>query len=301
MSAFKPMLAVQAIPGKLTFPRWCSPKLDGIRACIYGQKPVSRTLKVIPNLHIQNVLSLPQLEGLDGELCVGPYNDKNLMQRTTSGAMSVEGRPDFNYYVFDYWNGSGEGFDERIRRLNEAFQDKSWAGDAAPRIALLPQALVNDMDEMIRFEQICLEQGFEGMMSRKLNGGYKFGRSTNNEDNLIKHKNFSDGEAVVIGFQQFMKNENELTTDELGYAKRSSAKDGKVPMEMLGALIVKDVTSGIEFSIGTGYDMALRVWIWQNQMKVMDQFVTYKHFEAAGVLNAPRFPVFKAFRNAADM
>jgi DNA ligase-1 len=223
------------------------------------------------------------------------------MQATTSGVMSMDGEPDFRYYVFDCWNIPDVGFNERIKRLNEAFQNLSWAGDAAEHLVLLPQALVNDLDELNKFESIALEHGFEGAMVRAFSGRYKQGRSTAREQHLLKIKRFADSEAVVIGFQQFMHNGNALETDELGYAKRSSAKDGKVPMDMLGALLVKDATTGIEFAIGTGYDMSLREWIWQNQDKVMGAIVTYKHFENAGVKDAPRFPVFKAFRDSSDL
>lgn len=295
------MLASPAELDKVAFPVWASPKLDGIRCLISSGRPVSRSLKLIPNQHVQNILSLPQLEGLDGELCVGDMNDPNLMQKTNSGVMTVSGQPDFKYCVFDYWNGAGEGFDERIKRLNDAFVDLAWAGRAAPHLRLLPQTLIYSMEELDKFESIVLEHGYEGAMIRKLDGAYKFGRSTAREGHLLKIKRFEDSEAIIIGFEELMHNENELQTDELGYAKRTSHAAGKVPGGMLGALLVKDVQTGIEFGIGTGFDRSLRIDIWCNRGRYARKIVTYKHFANAGVKDAPRFPVFKSFRDPIDL
>ncbi len=58
---------------------------------------------------------------------------------------------------------------------------------------------------------------------------------------------------------------------------------------------------GVEFGIGTGFNDAQRKEYWDTRAQRLGQHVTYKHFEAAGVKVAPRFPVFKAFRNAMDI
>src|SRR5690606_27777905 len=113
------------------------------------------------------------------------------------------------------------------------------------------------------------------------------GRSTAREGHLLKLKRFTDGEAVVIGFEELMHNANEATKDELGYTKRSTHADGKVPMGTLGALKVRDLTTGIEFSIGTGYTAAQRRKLWDARDTLVGKVVKYKHFEG-GVKDAPR-------------
>ncbi|HWV46988.1 MAG TPA: hypothetical protein VN039_13365 [Nitrospira sp.] len=304
----KPMLASKVERDKLTFPAYMSPKLDGVRCLITGPGiAMSRSMKAIPNEYVQSVLGREMIVGLDGELCVGPYNAQNLMQATTSGVMSEDGEPDFTFYVFDYFNSiANEPYDVRINKLVRAFEtlDK-WAGDVVARhVKLLPQALVNSIEEMDRFEQICLEHGFEGAMYRKVNGAYKFGRSTAREGHLLKLKQFLDGEAVVIGAEELCKNENELTTDELGYAKRSSHKDGKVPIDSLGAFICRDLKSGIEFNIGTGLGLTLelrkRFWEMHKRGELVGKIVTYKS-QHVGVKEKPRIPVWHAMRDPKDM
>jgi DNA ligase-1 len=61
---FKPMLASPADMSKLRFPLWLSPKLDGIRALVINGVVMSRSLKPIPNQHVQSLFG--HLEGYDG-------------------------------------------------------------------------------------------------------------------------------------------------------------------------------------------------------------------------------------------
>jgi DNA ligase-1 len=61
---------------------------------------------------------------------------------------------------------------------------------------------------------------------------------------------------------------------------------------MLGALKVRDVKTGIEFEIGTGFTEADRVKLWQSRdMLGVFKLAKYKYF-AGGSKDKPRFPVF---------
>ncbi len=295
----KPMLAVEA-PKDIKFPVYASAKLDGIRAVVKDDMLLSRTLKPIPNGYVQDALGQALFNGLDGELTVGPANDKNVMQATTSGVMSREGEPDFTFWVFDFWNNPTMAYGERLRLMERAFKDGALA--SYPRIKLLRQVIINSESELRAFEATTLEQGFEGVMIRSPLGTYKFGRSTAREGYLLKVKRFADGEAVVIGVEELMHNANEATLDELGYTKRSTHQAGKVAMGTLGALRVRDLSTDIEFNIGTGYTAAQRAELWamfQNGT-LLGRIAKYKHFEV-GVKEAPRFPVFQGFRDPRDM
>lgn len=86
----------------LRFPLLASPKLDGIRCIVKNGLALSRSLKPIPNKHVQDILSrLPSNLILDGELIVGDPYHPNVMQKTTSGVMSENGEPSFTYFIFD--------------------------------------------------------------------------------------------------------------------------------------------------------------------------------------------------------
>jgi DNA ligase-1 len=295
----KPMLAAREAKPELLFPRWTSAKIDGIRAMVVNGVLLSRTLKPIPNIFTQNEFGCGDLEGLDGELAVGPPNAPDLMQRTTSGVMSEQGEPDVTFWVFDFWTHPSYTYTDRWKMLLNGMDTRFK--ERHLRVKLLPHVLLYTEQQLAEFESTHVASGFEGIMSRSSDGKYKYGRSTPREQGLVKHKRFADAEAVVIGFEERMHNANEATLDERGYTKRSSHKENMVPMNTLGALVVKDIKSGVTFSIGTGFPDAERQHIWDNRQSYIDQIACYKHFELVGVKDAPRFPVFKGFRHAADV
>lgn len=294
----KPMLAVQA-PAELVFPLYASPKIDGVRALIQDAVVVSRKLLAIPNEYVQTMLGHHEMSGLDGELTVGPPNAPNCMQETMSGVMSRDGKPDFTFWVFDFWTQPSMPFSERYQIMQRADRDGVFEGQT--KVQLLSQMLVSNMTELNAYESLMLAQGYEGVMVRKPSGIYKYGRSTAKEGHLLKVKRFVDSEAVVIGFEERMHNGNVATRDEVGGVKRSSAQAGLVPMGTLGALKVRDLATGIEFDVGTGFDDHTRAVIWAQPGKYHGQTITYKHFANAGVVEKPRFPVFKSFRDARDI
>ncbi len=95
-----------------------------------------------------------------------------------------------------------------------------------------------------------------------------------------------------------MHNNNEQTRDALGYAERSSAKDGLVPTNTLGSLILKfgDDT----FMCGTGFNDALRKEIWDNQDKYLCKLASIRYM-SVGSKDKPRVPSFCGFRDKEDM
>jgi DNA ligase-1 len=129
-------------------------------------------------------------------------------------------------------------------------------------------------------------------MLRDPNSLYKQGRHTLKSQALMKLKKFFDDEAVIIGFEEKMHNENEKTTDERGYSKRSHKQEGMVPAGTLGALVVK--WKDVEFKIGSGYNDQQRQELWDNRDNLIGKLVTFK-YQSTSSYGVPRFPIFKAF------
>lgn len=291
MSTIKPMLAAAA-PQDLAFPLLASPKLDGVRCLVLHGVAVGRSLKAIPNKHVQKLFGRPEFEGLDGELIVGEPTAPNAFNVTSSGVMSVDGEPDVKFYVFDDFHETG-GFQRRLHTAHRRVKKyKCCVG-----VAHTP---VNDEAELAEFEQKMLGFGFEGVMLRHFSGPYKHGRSTAREGFLLKLKRFVDGEAKIAGFEELMRNANEAKTNELGQKERSSHKENMVPMGALGALVVQDLKTGAEFNIGTGFDAATRQKLWDGRKDLLGATVKYKS-QPAGAKDKPRFPVFLGFRDPVDM
>jgi DNA ligase 1 len=299
----KPMLAASMENSKgepmsfsdLTYPLGASIKLDGIRCLRVGGKTLSRSFKLIPNRHVQATMAnLP--DGLDGELVT--YNADGSVRtfnQVQSDIMKEDGVPNFKFEVFDYVKDSLEKpYLERISDL-KSLTLPSYCSLVLP-------AIINNEAELLAYEEAALAAGHEGIMTRSLTGGYKCGRATFKSQDLIKIKRFKDSEAQILGFEEKMHNANEATKDELGHTKRSSAKDGLVPANTLGALLVRDIHDGREFKIGTGIGLndELKKHIWDNRNYYLNKVITYRYQEV-GTKDLPRIPSFQGFRDERDM
>lgn len=301
----KPMLAASMENSRgeamsfrdLTYPLAASIKLDGIRCLRVDNKTLSRSFKEIPNRHIQKLMSsLPN--GLDGELItVSEDGSIKEFSKIQSDIMSEDGEPDFIFKIFDYVKSSlNTPYIQRIEDL------KLLSANMPQFCALVLPRIVHDQQELLSYEEEVLKDGHEGIMTRKLDGPYKCGRSSFREQFLVKIKRFVDSEAVIVGFEERLHNVNEAELDELGHTKRSSAKAGLVPANTLGTLLVKDVHDGREFGIGTGkgLDDALRKTMWENRERYIGKIVKYRYQEV-GVKELPRIPSFQGFRDPRDM
>lgn len=288
---FKPMLASQATDlSSIRFPVMCSPKLDGIRAVCGPDHLLSRSLKPIRNRHTQELFQNLRGSMLDGELIVGKANDKGVYNRTNSGVMAFEGEPDVYLHVFDRV-GAGSW---ASRYYHSALEKNS-------RIVVVSQTLCESIRDIEAAEERYLLEGYEGAMLRAPNGVYKFGRSSVREGLLLKLKRFTDAEAVIKGFVPKYHNSNPEQRNELGYIQRSKVSEGLVELDTLGALIVEDLVTGVEFQIGTGFTDEMRKWIWDARNGALpSMIVKYKSFEH-GVKDRPRHPVFLGFRSAEDI
>lgn len=279
---------------KLEFPLVVSPKLDGIRATIQNGQVISRSGKLIPNEFIQRSLGHGKLNGLDGELIVGDVCAEDVYRTTNSAVMSKEGNPDFLFYVFDDINVGDRYLFRRAYMLDKIGSDETF------RVVPCAQDYAKDAEELLKLEERYTELGYEGLIARDPDSYYKHGRSTLKQGALLKIKRFEDAEAVIIGTEPLYKNNNEKTKDELGYSQRSSHKENKEAQETLGALIVRDTVSGIEFKIGTGFDADTRKSLWQEGEALFGKIVKYKFFPV-GVKEKPRHPVWLGFRDARDI
>lgn len=286
---FKPLLAVEADFDILTYPKLASIKLDGIRCIIVDGQAVTRSLKPIPNEHIRTLLSRPDFNGLDGEILCAEPTDPDCYRKTNSAVMSRDGAPPFVFYVFDKHDEDAH-FHERLGRAHDIAAQMYDV-----RLQLLEHTLVTCKEELDEYEQQAVDAGHEGIMLRCPQGRYKQGRSTAKEQILLKVKRFVDGEAEVIGVQEEMANTNEATKNALGQTERSSHAAGKVGKGTMGALLVRDLATGVEFSIGSGFTREDRSKDWP-----VGTLVKYKSFPV-GVKDKPRFPIFLGLRAREDM
>lgn len=292
---FKPLLAIES--NKVTkqpVERFVSEKLDGIRCIIFGGVPYTRSLKTIPNRFIQAYVAenAKRLEGVDCEIIVGERNAPDVFNKSTSGCMSFEGEPDFTLWAFDKYHPTAK-WSDRYSALK--------AMDLPDRVSILKHHLVKSQEQIDEFEAACLDKGCEGIMLRDGAGLYKHGRSGKILPALQKVKRFVDAEFQIIGWEPKYHNANEAMMNELGRTERSTAKEGMIALDTMGALTLT-LNDGTVFSCGSGFTDEMRVWLWQHREGLNGRWAKVKYFDnGPSGYNVPRFPIFLGLRDERDM
>lgn len=303
----RPMLAAAISDiSQLVFPLIGTPKIDGIRCLTLPTteesaegdicSPVTRALKPIPNRHVRRRIARECSPGLDGELIIPTAT----FQQVSSYIMGYSGEPEFEYHVFDHllmlrdtrWTkGVLEAYRDRLSRLCHM---------KLPVFChVIPHTHCPGAREVEKFEDECVEGGYEGICLRAPHSPYKFGRSTLKEHWLLKLKRFQDDEAIVIGAEELMRNQNEVEVSALGYQERCSKSAGLIPGNTLGALLVRDVKTGVEFAVGSGFSQNERLELWAGRDALIGRTLTYRH-QPHGAKDRPRIPIFKGWRRAGE-
>lgn len=297
---FKPLLAREmGADEKLPFPMLASPKLDGIRCIVRNGVAYSRSMKPIPNRRIADHLPLAMLEGLDGELIAGDPCAPGCMQTTQSAVMSHDGDLSaVRFHVFDWTDNAAMPY---AYRFETAANMVGLLPESVP-VSLVMYRAVSSARALAEYEAARVAEGYEGTMLRDPSGRYKHGRTAGKGYELLKVKRWADSEAEIVAVHPLMHNANALETNELGNAKRSSAKAGMVPTEAVGSFDVRDVKTGVTFNLGGGpaFTAEARASLWAGRHFLPGTLVKYR-YQPAGTMEAPRFPTFIGFRHPDDL
>jgi DNA ligase-1 len=301
---FKPLLAPRESPSdktdffeKLPYPLMVSPKFDGIRCIVTNTGCMSRTMKLLPSTQVQD--KFKKFLSFDGELIVGNPSDPDVYNRTQSHVMSVN-KPTLNlkFFAFDIADPDlcPVPYVDRLQVL------EGWVKEYdRPDVVFVRHQLVHNHDDLIKYETECLIQGYEGIMMRTPAGIYKQGRATFNEQIIYKLKRYEDAEGQIIDILPMMANTNTQERDELGYAKRSSAKAGLEATDLAGMFYVAYKGDVIKVAPGM-FNHLQRKWIMYNADRLIDQgrYLKFRFF-GYGIKDKPRFPRALGFRDEMDM
>lgn len=304
---FKPLLAPNNDPmsypsyfDELKFPLLCSPKLDGIRCNTIKGECLSRTLKPLPSKQIQELFG--KCGELDGEIIIGNPCDEDVYNRTQSHVMSFDKLAiDARFYIFDvnYMHIKDAAYTARLDvayGLVEMY--KSAYPDIRDQIHLVEQVMCYNLQELWDFEAKCLNAGYEGIMMRDPSGIYKHGRGTFKQGIIYKLKRFADDEGVIVDIIEGTNNNNTKGTDERGYSKRSTAKEGLSASGLVGTFIVD--FSGEHVNVAPGkFNHDERKYIWEHKEAYIGELLKFRHFPR-GVKEKPRFPRAIGFRDRMD-
>lgn len=190
---------------KITYPALVQPKFDGHR-CIAivkdGKASLwSRTRKPITGLpHLityLETLSTARREPnfiLDGELYNHEYKDKfEELSSFIRSPKAKEGYEVVQYHVYDLVNGNNQS--SRLAELHSRLFDNRGHFESIILVETGQIAFREELDEA--FAEF-LDQGYEGLMVRNINGYYVNKRSYD----LQKVKEFDDAEFRVIGVEE---------------------------------------------------------------------------------------------------
>lgn len=280
---WKPTLAATLSENDtVPFPVYASSKIDGVRAMVQGGVVVSRTGRPIPSVLAQKRFGNRTMEGLDGELTLGPSNGEQVFNRTTRVVMRKEmedTRLDLRFNVFDWCRpGSAWTFKERLDSIRTA----GWK----PPIYIVKQTLIRNTDELRRFEEAQLSIGFEGIMLRKADVGvYMEKRSTVREFVLVKVKRMESSFARLVKVHPLWHNKNEEKTST---GKRRTAKAGIVADDWrVGSADMVDIKSGVTFSVTLSSDVLREYDAWDRAVGKKFRYT----YQLVGTMNGvPRFP-----------
>lgn len=279
----------------LTYPVLVSPKLDGIRCLTDSQGlPFGRKGESPENIRIVEQFNILKIPYLDGEFGYGEPTSPEFFNQSSRLWRSQD--RDFGratLYVFDRWLPGS--YLERFLKLSEPFQSTDKL-----EIRILDQTICRSAEDVRCMEDRFVSEGYEGIIIRaNLMAPYRQTRATKRTLELIKYKRFEDVEGRIIGLEQEYENQNERTTDALGYAKRSSNAEGLVPTGVVGVLLVEsDKFPGTVLRIGTGqgltHDLRRRMWV--DQYLYIGRDITFA-YQRGSDYTKPRFASFLRFND----
>ena len=180
------------------FPCLVQPKLDGTRCvAVPGKGLFSRLRKTFP--HMEHILSeinqLPPTTVLDGELYSTTLTFQEivgLVKRETLKAGDAEKQKQIQFHVYDMIH-EDMPFRQRFVNLQLLFKKYKFQ-----HLVLVPTASCESEENMKEQHAEYVAAGYEGIMLRTRDGLYKHSRSVD----LLKYKEFLDGEYEVVGAEQ---------------------------------------------------------------------------------------------------
>lgn len=236
---------------------YVSVKRDGIR-CEVGGKLRTRELTAFNNQHLEEYFSdlLTVTEGtgvlLEGELYSDkvPFDELSGIIRSKDKALP----DDLTFYAFDYLEPKEDYITTPFRQRYERLKLISASHYE-------PVKQYNMARECIQyFFSKTLGMGFEGLILREPEAGYKHGRVTLNENIAFKMKKLNTFDVTVIDILEGMTNTEESFMDAKGKLKKHKRKENLVPNGMAGAFVIQYKDKVQKTGIAMTEDVKREIW-----------------------------------------
>ena len=267
----------------ITYPVRVEAKLDGLRLiAVKDRGEVSlftrsgTPIETLPRI-VQAIKDLKEDDiVLDGEVMGEDWNE------SASVVMSSKSKKDdatMRYHVFDMvdltaWQTQVSKTHYRARLLD--LQMTIGDTEGTP-FRYVKSTMAQDETELREFYNECLEEGYEGVMLKRLDTTYQWKRT----DSILKMKPVATEEGVVVGWHKA----NEKT-------KRAG---------LFGGFLVL-TPNGVITKVGGGYtdDIKERIQV-EGPDTYIGRIVEAEHQPPFTVDGKMRFPVFSRFRDPSDV
>jgi len=314
MKIFKPLLCPndEIDLNTLTYPLLASTKLDGCRLLFKQGQIVTRSLKPLPNVQLNKKFkplrkfSEEKNLILDGEVfatgipfqfivscfMTEDYDAKQSIKKWTELCQE-----------HDYFISRQEVFDKlkfycfdciEDNNPDTKFQDRQEFARLCmmrfPDIAFpIEQIDCWNPEEVEKFFEEVLKEGYEGLILRNPKSPYKYGRCTVKEGIAYKLKPWATIDSKIIGFIQATQvNEDaEKTVNELGRSRTSKRQEDRHTIDKAQAFVVD--FNGKELSVPISMPDEKKEYIWNHQDEFIGKFVEYKYM-TVGMKDLPRIP-----------
>lgn len=313
---FKPMLAVNIKPEEVQHDMMESPKLEGVRG-VFRQGPLlTRSLKQFANPRLQEkfqaVSEFCNFHNivLEGEFYLHGWTFKEIDSACRNA--NKEEASELQFHIFDMVipNHPDLEFEQRCKYMEWCHKELSDAG--VKDVFLIPQSkLIADANigQAIRCKYAeYVDNGLEGIVLKRADGAYKFGRSTLKQELFTRVKPEDPFDGVVIDIIERQHNLCESEVNELGMLKKRQDKDQKAGAGIAQTAIVMSRDHGklIRVSLTRGLkdyeetdNGSSRQYIWENRHSYVGKGIRFVGVPVAG-MDVPRSPRFDAFREDLD-
>lgn len=276
------------IPVGVVFPCLGEPKLDGLR-CIAEKrsgKVVLRTRNGNPINTLPTVVaaleSCPQ-DGfiLDGEAMVARTDDMswNDSASVLMSHVNVKSDAEMTYNVFDamyieHWDAR-----ECPGMLHERLEHRTDIVVSVDRecIRAVASKWLESMDDLLKFNDECLEAGYEGIMIKDPNGRYEWRRV---KTSVMKYKPVQTYEGVIVGWY------------DGGIGTKNEDRFGGFHVLM---------ENGVTTKVGGGFSDALRGEINKDPDSYIGCVAEVEGARGFARNGCVRFPEFIRFRDPGDV
>ena len=196
----KPMLAqsYEKHAKKLVYPCYAQPKLDGIRCLarrtgntvtLYSRK--GKILDLVPHINEALLAVLNDGQCADGELYTHGWDFQKIVSAIKK---TNENTPGIQYHIYDLPDMQDRS-STFVERYNSFARGRIVA--AADCLVCVHTPIIHNEEALMRYEDQCHNDGYEGIMARNIKSEYLFGYRSKD---LLKVKRFLDAEYEIVDF-----------------------------------------------------------------------------------------------------